>query len=41
MSSIAIYAFFVQPFVLVALAGGAAWLHMRNLKRRHRQHPAE
>ena len=41
MSSIAIYAFFIQPIVLVALAGGAAWLHMRNLRRHNEQHPAE
>ena len=41
MSFLAIYAFFIAPLVLVAIAAGAAWLHLRSLKRQDGHHPAE
>ena len=41
MSLLAIYAFYIAPILLVAIAAGAAWLHLRSLKRHDRQHPAE
>jgi hypothetical protein len=41
MSGLEIYAFFIAPLLLVALGSGAAWLHLWDLKRRDRQHPAE
>jgi|GEM_PF-1538707 hypothetical protein len=41
MSFLAIYAFFIAPVLLVVIAAGAAWLHLRRLKRHDRRHPAE
>ena len=36
-----VYAFFLAPLVVAGIGAGAAWLHLWDLKRRHRQHPAE
>ena len=44
MSFLEVYAFFINPLLLVALGVGAAWLHGWDMKRRDRHdrhHPAE
>lgn len=39
MNGLQIFAFFVLPFIVLAMGLGAAWWNDWDLKRRRRQHP--
>jgi hypothetical protein len=41
MTAFQIFALLVLPLLILVIGVGAAWLHIRDLNRRHRLHPGE
>jgi hypothetical protein len=41
MTALQIFAFYINPIIVVAVVLGGAWLSNRDLKRRDRMHPGE
>lgn len=41
MTFLEVFAFIIMPLLVAAIGWGAVWLHLWDLKRHNRQHPAE